>query len=281
MWRTTNLVAALAAVMVLMGTGCTYLKSRDQLTKGIANYRNAKYGDAVENFKTAIALDPSSPMPRLYLATSYMVQWIPGAESPENIEFAKNAQQEFLKVLDQDPKEKTALASLAMIAYNEAGPLPLDQKLAKYDEAAKWQKRRIEVDPNEKEAYYSLGVIDYAKWVPALMLARSNLHMKIEDPGPLKDKKMREELKAQYGPIVDDGIQDLQKALEIDPEYDQAMSYLSILIRQKADLLDSSEAYKQQIDIADGWQQKVMDTKKIKTERAAKSHQGAITTDSK
>jgi len=276
MRRIPALSAALAVAMVLAGTGCTYLKSRDQLTKGMANYRNAKYGDAVENFKQAIALDPKWTVPRLYLATSYMIQWIPGAESPENLEFAKNAQQEFLKVLDQDPKEKTALASLAMIAYNEAAPLPLEQKLIKYDEAAKWQRRRIEVDPNEKEAYYSLGVIAYAKWVPVLMTARSNLRMKIEDPGPLKDKKVRDDLKAQYGPIVDEGMRNLQKAIEIDPEYEAAMIYLNILIRQRADLLDSAEEYKQQIELADSWQNKVMDVKKIKNERQQKKGQGVI-----
>jgi Tfp pilus assembly protein PilF len=276
MRRIPTLSAALAAVIILTGTGCTYLKSRDQLNQGIANYKSAKYGDAVENFKRAIVLDPSWSVPRLYLATSYMVQWIPGAESPENLEFAKNAQQEFLKVLEQDPKEKTALASLAMIAYNQAGPLPLQQKLEKFDEAAKWQRRRIEVDPNEKEAYYSLGVIAYAKWIPALMTARSNLRMKIEDPGPLKDKKVREELKTQYGAIVDDGIQNLQKALEIDHEYEEAMAYLNLLIRERADLLDTSDEYKQQIEIADGWLQKVMDTKKIKSERQAKKSQGVV-----
>ena len=276
MRRIPTLSAALAAVIILTGTGCTYLKSRDQLNQGIANYKSAKYGDAVENFKRAIVLDPSWSVPRLYLATSYMVQWIPGAESPENLEIAKNAQQEFLKVLEQDPKEKTALASLAMIAYNQAGPLPLQQKLEKFDEAAKWQRRRIEVDPNEKEAYYSLGVIAYAKWIPALMTARSNLRMKIEDPGPLKDKKVREELKTQYGAIVDDGIQNLQKALEIDHEYEEAMAYLNLLIRERADLLDTSDEYKQQIEIADGWLQKVMDTKKIKSERQAKKSQGVV-----
>lgn len=281
MRRIRTLAAALAAVMVLAGTGCTYLKSRDQLTKGIANYRNARYGDAVENFKQAIALDPKWSVPRLYLATSYMVQWIPGAESPENLEFAKNAKEEFLKVLEQDPKEKTALASLAMIAYNQAGPLPLEQKLEKYDESAKWHRRRIEVDPNDKEAYYSLGVIAYGKWVPALMTARSNLRMKVEDPGPLKDKKVREDLKEKYGAIVDDGIQNLQKAIEIDPEYDEAITYLGILTRQRADLLDSPDAYKQQIEIADSLQQKVVDIKKIKMERAAKNRPGGITTDEK
>src|ERR1051326_5468165 len=240
MRRLATLSAALlAASMVLAGPGCSYLKSRDHLNQGIASFRNAKYGDAVEHFEQSIKLDPQWPTPRLYLATSYMVQWIPGAESPENLEFARKAKEEFTTVLDKDPNDKTALASLAMLAFNQAQSLPLDQKLKLFDEAAKWQHRRIEVDPKEKEAYYSLGVIDYQKWIPALNNARASLKMRPEDPGPLKDKKTKEELKAQYSAIVEDGMQSLNRALEIDPEYDDAMVYLDLLMRGGADLLDS------------------------------------------
>jgi len=269
--------ALLAAAIVLAGTGCSYLKSRDHLNQGIASFRNAKYSDAVEHFEQAIKLDPQWSTPRLYLATSYMVQWIPGAESPENQAFAQKAKEEFQKVLDKDANDKNALASLAMLAFNQAQSLPLEKKLAMFDEAAKWQRRRIEVDPKEKEAYYSLGVIDYQKWIPALMTARSNLRMRPEDPGPLKDKKVKEELKANYGPIVDDGMQNLNKALEIDPEYDDAMAYLNLLIRERADLLDSPDEYKKQIEVADGWLQKALDTKKIKAARAAKQPTGIHT----
>src|SRR6185503_1079546 len=102
--------ALLAAAMILAGTGCSYLKSRDHINQGIASYRNAKYNDAVDHFEQAIQLDPKNSTPRLYLATSYMVQWIPGAESPENLQFAKKAKDEFQKVLEQDPNDKTALA---------------------------------------------------------------------------------------------------------------------------------------------------------------------------
>jgi len=35
--------------------------------------------------------------------------------------------------------------------------------------------------------------------------------MKPEDPGPLKDKKTKAELNAQYSSIIDDGIQNLNK----------------------------------------------------------------------
>ena len=61
--------ALLAAAIVLAGTGCSYLKSRDHLNQGIASFRNAKYSDAVEHFEQAIKLDPQWSTPRLYLAT--------------------------------------------------------------------------------------------------------------------------------------------------------------------------------------------------------------------
>ena len=81
-------VALLAGVAVLATTGCDKLKARDHMNQGVASFRNAKYNDAVEHFKQAAALEPDNPNGPLYLATAYMVQWIPGAESPENIEFS-------------------------------------------------------------------------------------------------------------------------------------------------------------------------------------------------
>jgi len=244
------------------------LKFRDQVNQGLNAFKNAKYPDAVDHFKQAIALDETEPYARLYLATAYMSQWIPGADSPENAEMANKARNEFNKVLEKNPSEPTAIASLASISYNEASSLPPDKKVEKLDESAKWYKRLIEVDPKNKEAYYSLGVIDWAKWYPNEMLAKANLHMRPEDPGPIKDKKVKEELKTQYSAIIDDGMANLNKALEIDPQYEDAMSYLNLLIREKADLLDSPDEYKQQIQTANGWIRKALDTKKLKQSRS-------------
>jgi tetratricopeptide (TPR) repeat protein len=259
---------ACAALVLIVGlSGCDKLKSRDHLNKGVAAFKAARYADAVEHFKTAIALDSSNPNARLYLATAYMQQWIPGAVSPENDQMAKQARDEFLKVLEEYPNEKTALASLASLAYNQATSLSQDEKQKMLDEAAKWNNKIIEVDPKDKEAYYMLGVISWAKWYPQLMTARANLRMKPEDPGPIKDQKVKEDLKAQYSSIIEQGTQDLQKALGIDPEYDDAMAYMNLLVRERADLADNPEAYKKQIQIADSWVQKALDTKKIKAAR--------------
>ena len=269
-------IAAMAGLMLLFGAGCDKLKSRDRLNKGVQAFRNAKYSDAVELFKEAIQLDPTNPNARLYLATSYMSQWIPGADSPENKQLAEAARKEFMEVLQKDPKDKNALASLAFLAYNEATNLTGDEKNKKFDEARDWHMKTIEADPKNKQAYYSLGVIAWGKWYPALMAARAKLGMKPEDPGPLKDKKVRDELKEKYGTVIQEGISSLEKALQIDPEYDEAMAYMNLLIRERADLADTPDEYKKDIETADNWVQKTLDTKKAK---AARQPQGMVTTE--
>ncbi len=56
------------------------------------------------------------------------------------------------------------------------------------------------------------------KWYAAWMKARADLGLKPEEPGPLKDKKVKADLQAQYSAVIDDGIKNLQKALDIDPQ---------------------------------------------------------------
>jgi tetratricopeptide (TPR) repeat protein len=259
--------AAILAVGLLAGagTGCQKLKARDQLNRGVQAFRSAKYPEAVERFKTAIQLDPTFPVARLYLATAYMSQYIPGAESPENRQMLQAAKDNFLKVLEQDPKNSVAIASMASLNYQEAqGVNALDARLAKLDEAREWYVKLVEVDPTNKEAYYSLGVIAWAKWYPALGKARADLNMRPEDPGPLKDKKVRDQLREKYAGMIEDGIGHLKKSLEIDPNYDDAMAYLNLLYRERADLADDKQAYEQDIQTADNWLQKTLDTRKAK-----------------
>jgi len=260
-------LAGAAGLMMLFGTGCDKLKSRDRLNKGVQAYKSARYQEAIDNFKEAIALDSTNPNARLYLATAYMTQWIPGADSPENRQLADQARKEFEGVLSKDPKDRVALASLASLSYNEAGPLQGEAKAKKFGEAREWNLKLIQADPKNKEAYYSLGVIAWANWYPALGKARAELGMKPEDPGPLKDKKVKEALKEKWSGTIQDGLDSLQKALEIDPEYDDAMAYMNLLIRERADLADTPADYKKETEVADNWVQKALDTKKKKAAR--------------
>jgi len=274
----TKLFAIGIGLCLLGVTGCDKLKSRDRLNRGVQAYRSARYADAVDFFKEAVALDPNNLNGRLYLATAYMSQYIPGAGSPENLQVAKQAKEEFLKVLEKDANDKTALASLASLSYQQAqGEPDLDAKIKKLDEAKEWYLKLIAADPQNKEGFYSLAVIDWVKWYAAWMRSRADLGMKPEEPGPLKDKKVKDQLKDQYSAVIEDGIKNLQKALDIDPNYDDAMAYMNLLIRERADLDDTADQYKKDVDVADGWVQKALDTKKMKAAKeAAKGNTGII-----
>jgi len=247
-----------AAILLLVGAGCAKLKARDNLNKGVAAYKSARYADAVEYFKTSVSIEPTYINARLYLATAYMSQYIPGAESPENVQMAKAAHDEFMKVVEQDPRNSLAIASIASLYFNEK----------KFDEAREWHQKLIAVDPKAKESYYTLGVIAWTRSFQKRMEARAGMGMKPEDPGPLKDKKVREELRAEILPVIEEGIKSLEKALELDKEYDDSMAYLNLLHRERADVADTKEAYQADTDTADRWVQKTLETKKIRASRA-------------
>jgi len=277
--KSTILVAGIG-LLILFATGCDKLRSRDALNHGVQAYKGAHYSEAVDYFKNAVQLDPENTMPRLYLATAYMSQYIPGAESPENMQLAKEAKEEFQKVLEKNPNDTTALASLASLSYQQAQGMPsLDDKLKKLDEAKEWYLKLIAADPQNKEGFYSLAVIDWVKWYAAWTKARNELGLKPEEPGPLKDKKVKEDLKEKYSATIEDGLKNLQKALDVDPQYDDAMAYMNLLLREKADLEDSQEAYKKDTGEADTWVQKSLETRKIKAER--KPTGGGITAETK
>ena len=151
--RRSVIVLLVAALAILGSTGCQQLKARDNLNKGVQAYKNAKYPEAVAFFQKAVELDPSFKTTHLYLATAYMSQYIPGAESPENVRMAENAYNEYQNVLKLDPKNETATASIAALYFNQK----------KMDEAKEWNHKLIALKPQNKDAFYTLGVIAWTQ----------------------------------------------------------------------------------------------------------------------
>ncbi len=272
--RSTILAAAAVCGLLAAATGCgklQALQARDRLNKGVQAFKSAKYAEAVDHFKVATDLDPAFPTARVYLASAFMSQYIPGAESPENIEMANNAFGEFNKVLEIDPNNKLAVQSIATLYFHQK----------KWDDAEKWNQKLIQVDANTKEAYYTLGVISWTRSFQKRMEARAKLGMKPEDPGPVKDNKVRAALAADLLPTINGGIENLEKALKVDARYDDAMAYMNLLHRERGDLQDSKEAYKRDTDEADKWVQKTLETKKQKQQEAAEKQSQGIIQESK
>jgi TonB family protein len=253
---------------VILISACALFAQSDAsgwLDRGVQAFKNARYAEAIDAFQRAVDLDPSNSNARLYLATSFFVQYIPGATSPENLAFADKARAAFEQVLTMQPDNKAAMQYLASLAYQESsGIRDLEEKLRRLDEARGWYEKLIAIDPQNKEAWYSLGVIDWLKWYPKWMAALEQAGMRPDEPRPISNYNLRLDLRTAAGQFVEDGMSKLTKALEIDPQYDDAMAYMNLLVRERASLDDTQEQYEKDVAVANDWVQKSLEAKKAK-----------------
>src|ERR1700757_2498032 len=114
MKRTARLVTVIAVAAAMLSTaGCNKLRARDQLNKGVQSFRGANYEEAIEHFKNAVNLDSDLKVAKMYLATAYAQQYVPGVETPENLRNAQLAIDQYKQVLTTDPHNVTSLKGIA------------------------------------------------------------------------------------------------------------------------------------------------------------------------
>jgi len=250
------LAVAGAAWLVLTAAGCDRLRARDQLNKGVAAYKNARYEQAIENFKNAVALDDSLKNAKLYLATAYAQQYIPGVDSPENLQNATSAIDQYKSVLQQDPKNVNSIKGIAYLYL----------QMKKFEDAKDYYRKAVALDPNDPEAYYSVGVIDWTQAYQPRMEERAKMGLRPDEP--LKDKKLCVKLRDENGNVIQDGLDNLNKAIQLRQDYDDAMAYLNLLYREKADReCDQPEQRASDLKTADEWVDKTMAAKKAKAQK--------------
>lgn len=251
-------IAALlgAAAVILSTTGCDKLKARDQLNKGVASFKNLRYEQATEHFKKAVELDNNLQNAKLYLAAAYFAQYIPGVESPDNVQYANLAIEQYNAVLQKDPNNINSIKGIAV----------LNLQMKKFDDAKKYYHKAIEVDPNDPEAYYSVGVIDWTQAFQPRTEARNKLGLRPDEP--LKDKKVCAKLRDDGSAVIQEGMDNLNKAIELRPDYDDAMVYLNLLYREKADReCDMPEQSAADTKTANDLSDKVLEVRKVRAEK--------------
>jgi tetratricopeptide (TPR) repeat protein len=271
----TRRIAAVAAALVLIGglSGCNKLKARDLLNKGVNAFKNGQSDAAIEDFKQAKEADPDLLNARLYLATAYASLYIPGAPSKENEAHGQQAVQEFKEVLDKDPNNISAIDGIGSIVFQMAGQ-PFDPK--KFEESKTYHQRHIQLKPDDPEPYYWIGVIDWtlafrANGEMRMDYNKNNIRKQVKDTDPLPTA-VRTQYSGKYGQTVEEGITLLQKAISLKPDYDDAMAYLNLLYRRKADLVATVDERNEYLKRADDLVDQV---KQIKQKRAEQPQQAS------
>jgi tetratricopeptide (TPR) repeat protein len=273
--RSCLVLTLVAAIMI--GPGCQGLKERALLKKGNELYTAQKYEEAIAQYEQLTTLDPKSWDGNYLTAVSYLALYHPGSEHPKDKAYAEKGIAAFERTLELTPpnpdaREKTEKFYLSFlnstgdkdkaIAYLEKqlASRPKDlalinqiatlyAKKGDFTNALKYFEQRATLDPNNKETWYTLGV---------------NCWSRSYNGGVAVSQEEREQ-------VVDKGIMALEKALAIDPNYFDALSYINLIYREKAKALatvgknaEAGQAYAK----ADEYQKQAIDLRKSQAAKA-------------
>lgn len=265
-WMKLAAAVALAGGIISL-TACTKLEARDQLNKGVDAYKAAQFNAAIEHFQNAIKLDPGPDfiVARLYLATAYQSQFVPGGTSAENMQLGDQAVAVYKQVLQMQPNNANAVAGLAKMYYD----------MKKLDDARTYYQLQIKLEPNNPTPYYSIGVIDWMETFQPNTDLRKQLKTTDQTKPLLPPKASRQDiqdcrdLSATSMPKIEEGMASLQKAMDLRADYADAMTYMNLLYRQKADMeCTDTAAARQDLDAANDWVSKSLAARKAEQAKA-------------
>jgi tetratricopeptide (TPR) repeat protein len=263
-------ISAAAALLVILGStvGCAKLQARDQLVKGVQSFKSGQYEQATGHFEKSIELDPNYDVAKLYLATAYSYQVVPNLDSADNLKIAHKALSGFDEVLSHNPNDMGALRQEASIYRN----------IKQFDKAKEIEMKVLQLAPNDAEAAYTIGVIDWTEAYKNATSALAAAGMQDDGAGNVKmSKDVCAKIKTLNTPLVDEAQKYLQQAIDLRTNYDDAMSYMNLNYRRRADLdCGNDAARKADLAQADAWVQKSIGARKAneaKKEEAA-SHGG-------
>jgi tetratricopeptide (TPR) repeat protein len=240
-------------------------QAREALNKGVQDFKNGQSDEAIADFTRAKQLDPQLLNARLYLATAYASQYIPGAPREENARHGREAAEEYKGALTLDPQNLSAIDGMGSILFQMAGQ---PYKPAMFQESKSYHLKHVQLRPDDPEPYYWVGVIDWTMTFRASSDLRArynktNTARQIKDIDPLPALQ-REEYRNNFGPMIEEGIDALKHAIQLRPDYDDAMAYLNLLYRRKADTVATRNEREQLLRQADELVDKIM---QIKTHR--------------
>ena len=224
-------LAVLLLLAVMPFSGCSFkrkLEARDYLNKGVKAFTDQKYDAAAQFFQKTIELDPDFEVARMYLATAYTSQFVPGSTDPKSDEMANKAIETFKEVVDKakDPTKPNlnAMLSIASLYY----------QMKRYPESKEWCNKVLGVDPKNAEAYYRVAVMDFDDIVEKTGIQGENVEFMTPEEKDTAQKN------------IEEGLDYLNKALEVRPSYFDALEYQNLLWREKAKF-ESDEAKKAEL----------------------------------
>ena len=269
--RGRSFVRSAAAVTLILfsvalTSGCNKIKSKQEIKKGNDFFKATQYQTALAAYQEALRLDPNTKKLHKNIGLAYMGLYQPGSKHPKDLEYAAKAIEHlkiYTEAFPQDRKAREFLVSLYLTTERFDDAIAFYQGMVKddpkdtramqslaqmyfkkgdVDNAVMWLKRRLaaETTPEAKaEVYYFIGVQAWDR------------SYNFPDIDPV-----------QRMHIVDEGLDALNKALQIRPDYFEALSYINLLYREKAKIETDPVKQQEYTDTANKYLQQALELRK-------------------
>ncbi|MBZ5637857.1 MAG: hypothetical protein LAO51_03770 [Acidobacteriia bacterium] len=235
------------AALGLALPACDSVKFRYHMNEGNKAYKSQHYEDAIAEYRKVVSFLPSDWNANYQIAVSYLAMYHPNSIHPKDIEYSEKAAAALEKLLTMKAPDAAtvdkvrgfyvglltaASKSDKAIAFyedlvrkepnNPVFAAQLAQLYAKkpdFPQALKWFTRRAEIEPSNKEAWYTIGVLCWERSAKGGLL--------------VSDQERADQL-------IPTGMKALEKAISLDPDYFESLVYMNLLYREKAKLASAA-----------------------------------------
>jgi tetratricopeptide (TPR) repeat protein len=252
----------LALFILVFGTVCiaqdeAKVSARNAVNEGVQAFRQAQYEDAIQRFEQAVTLDPDFVLARMYLAATYLQVFEPGVDTPDNVIRATKALDQYSEILRSNPND---VESLKGVAY-------LKLQLNNFDGARQAYAKAIALEPNDPELLYAAGVANWSMASSEIMAEKAKLDAESEYSLILSESCP--DVRAKTLTMVESGIAMLNKAISLRKDYVDAMMYMEMLYRLRADLeCDNRKSYHADMKQSEEWSDRAAAARKRQAEAA-------------
>jgi tetratricopeptide (TPR) repeat protein len=265
------LILPVAALLAVSATGCGKIEARAQLKKGNSYYQQEQYSKALKYYQDGLKLDPDATFAWRSVGLSALALYRPGDADPKNQGYATTAIDAFQKFLAENPND-TKISDYLLATYVNA---------EKYDDALKYVdqqgQQHPELVPKLAQARFNIltkanrldeALAEVPKLQPAdrpaalYSIGTSAWQKVYQDKGTMKIEERTK--------LIDMGLATEKQAMDLKPDYSDAMFYYGLLFREKAKIeMDGAKRLEYE-KAANEWATKGNDLRKKQAAQAAK-----------
>lgn len=228
-------IAVLLVALSFATSGCgvvNRVRAKNALNEGARAYRDGRFPDAEERFRTAFELDPSQKNAPLFIARAVQQQYKPGVQTPENLAVGERAVAAYQDILSRDPGNEDAYKAVVFL-YGQ---------MKNEDKVNQLLMQRASAGPSPKARAEALTILASRQWqcsYDVTELKENKTTENLPDKILIHYKKPANQAdfdKAQQ--CTAEGLRLAEQATSLDPNNPNAWSYKANLLREKSKLAE-------------------------------------------